>query len=107
MVRLWAEKELRNLTRMHNVGLPVPKPRVLKSHVLLMDFIGKDGWPAPKLKVCVYFEYFHLFTVSYWYIRMFVCRMLKLSHQKRVDYTVIVLSLCGKCIIYANWYTPI
>lgn len=51
MVRLWAEKELRNLTRMFNVGLPVPEPKVLKSHVLLMDFIGKEGWPAPKLKV--------------------------------------------------------
>lgn len=51
MVKLWAEKELRNLTRMHNAGLPVPEPKLLKSHVLLMDFIGKDGWPAPKLKV--------------------------------------------------------
>lgn len=51
MVRLWAEKELRNLTRMFNVGLPVPEPKILKSHVLLMEFIGKDGWPAPKLKV--------------------------------------------------------
>lgn len=56
MVRLWAEKELRNLTRMHNVGLPVPKPRLLKSHVLLMDFIGRDGWPAPKLKVRIIFS---------------------------------------------------
>ncbi|XP_065223898.1 serine/threonine-protein kinase RIO1 [Planococcus citri] len=50
MVRLWAEKELRNLSRMHAAGLPVPEPKVLKSHVLLMDFIGEDGWPAPKLK---------------------------------------------------------
>lgn len=51
MVRLWAEKELRNLTRMYNAGLPVPQPKLLKSHVLLMDFIGEQGWPAPKLKV--------------------------------------------------------
>ena len=51
MVRLWAEKELRNLTRMFKEGLPVPEPKILKSHVLLMEFIGKDGWPAPKLKV--------------------------------------------------------
>jgi serine/threonine-protein kinase RIO1 len=51
MVRTWAEKEIRNLVRMHSEGLPVPSPIMLRGHVLLMDFIGKDGWPAPKLKV--------------------------------------------------------
>lgn len=51
MVRLWAEKEMRNLTRMYTAGLPVPQPILLRSHVLMMSFIGKDGWPAPKLKV--------------------------------------------------------
>jgi hypothetical protein len=51
MVRTWAEKEIRNLVRMHSEGLPVPAPILLRGHVLLMDFIGKDGWPAPKLKV--------------------------------------------------------
>lgn len=54
MVRLWAEKEMRNLTRMHSAGLPVPQPILLRSHVLMMSFIGKDGWPAPKLKVILY-----------------------------------------------------
>lgn len=53
MVRLWAEKEMRNLARMYAAGLPVPQPILLRSHVLLMSFIGKDGWPAPKLKVLV------------------------------------------------------
>lgn len=51
MVRLWAEKEMRNLARMYAAGLPVPQPILLRSHVLMMSFIGKDGWPAPKLKV--------------------------------------------------------
>lgn len=50
MVRTWAEKEMRNLCRMHKHGLPVPTPILLKSHVLLMSFIGSDGFPAPKLK---------------------------------------------------------
>ncbi|CAG9762575.1 unnamed protein product [Ceutorhynchus assimilis] len=50
MVRTWAEKEMRNLVRMHSNGLNVPEPILLRSHVLLMTFIGKDGWPAPKLK---------------------------------------------------------
>ncbi|CAJ0596004.1 unnamed protein product [Cylicocyclus nassatus] len=50
MVAVWAEKEMRNLLRMHQAGLPVPKPILLKGHVLVMEFIGRDGWPAPLLK---------------------------------------------------------
>lgn len=50
MVRTWAEKEMRNLIRMHSNGLNVPEPILLKSHVLVMSFIGRDGWPAPLLK---------------------------------------------------------
>ena len=43
MVRTWAEKEMRNLTRLHNAGIPSPKPILLRSHVLLMEFIGTEG----------------------------------------------------------------
>lgn len=50
MVKTWAEKEMRNLTRMHHAGIPCPEPIILRSHVLVMDFIGTDGWPAPLLK---------------------------------------------------------
>lgn len=51
MVERWAEKEMRNLTRLYTAGLSVPKPILLRGNVLLMKFIGKDGWPAPRLKV--------------------------------------------------------
>ncbi|EDW19322.1 serine/threonine-protein kinase RIO1 [Drosophila mojavensis] len=50
MVRTWAEKEMRNYLRMRNAGVPVPEPILLRSHVLVMRFCGRDGWPAPKLK---------------------------------------------------------
>ncbi|CAF0865595.1 unnamed protein product [Adineta ricciae] len=50
MVRLWAEKEYRNLSRLHSNGVPCPKPIALKNHVLVMEFIGENGWPAAKLK---------------------------------------------------------
>jgi len=50
MVKLWAEKEMRNLKRLHVAGIPCPEPRFLRMHILLMDFIGADGWPAPRLK---------------------------------------------------------
>ena len=50
MVRVWAEKEMRNLSRLYNNGIPCPQPLLLKSHVLVMSFLGVDGWPSPKLK---------------------------------------------------------
>lgn len=49
MVRLWAEKEMRNYKRLEEIGLRVPKVFLLRGHVLLMEFIGKDGWPAKRL----------------------------------------------------------
>ena len=50
MVQTWAEKEMRNLVRLHAAGVASPKPLLLRSHVLLMEFLGRDGWPAPRLK---------------------------------------------------------
>lgn len=50
MVKTWAEKELRNLKRLASAGIPCPTPHLLKSHVLVMDFLGQDGWCAPRLK---------------------------------------------------------
>ncbi|XP_068196095.1 serine/threonine-protein kinase RIO1 [Antennarius striatus] len=56
MVRTWAEKEMRNLIRLQTAGIPSPAPVLLKSHVLLMSFIGKDHIPAPLLKNAVLSE---------------------------------------------------
>lgn len=50
MVKVWAEKEMRNLKRLNIAGIPSPQPILLRSHVLLMTFIGKGGWAAPRLK---------------------------------------------------------
>ncbi|XP_054155807.1 serine/threonine-protein kinase RIO1-like [Oppia nitens] len=50
MVRTWAEKEMRNLARIYQSGIPCPRPYCLRSHVLVMDFIGTNGLPAPLLK---------------------------------------------------------
>ncbi|XP_054841559.1 serine/threonine-protein kinase RIO1 [Eublepharis macularius] len=50
MVRTWAEKEMRNLTRLHIAQIPCPEPIMLRSHVLVMGFIGKNDMPAPLLK---------------------------------------------------------
>ncbi len=51
MVKVWAEKEMRNLKRIYASGIPCPEPIHLRLHVLVMGFIGdKRGIPAPRLK---------------------------------------------------------
>lgn len=45
MVRLWAEKEMRNLKRLVAAGIRAPDPLEVRENVLVMTFIGdKDGW---------------------------------------------------------------
>jgi RIO kinase 1 len=53
MVRLWAEKEMRNLQRLVTAGVRAPKPLRLKLHVLLMELVSDStspSVPAPRLK---------------------------------------------------------
>lgn len=51
MVKVWAEKEMRNLRRIYASGIPCPEPIQLRLHVLVMGFLGdKKGIAAPRLK---------------------------------------------------------
>lgn len=51
MVKVWAEKEYRNLRRLHAAGIPCPEAVYLKAHVLVMSLLGNTkGWPAPRLR---------------------------------------------------------
>jgi RIO kinase 1 len=52
MVKLWAEKEVRNLKRLQltNGLIKSPKPYLLKNNIIVMEFIGENGIGAPRLK---------------------------------------------------------
>ncbi|OJD18418.1 Atypical/RIO/RIO1 protein kinase [Emergomyces pasteurianus Ep9510] len=51
MVKVWAEKEMRNLKRLYAAGIPCPEPLYLRLHVLVMGFLGNSkGFAAPRLK---------------------------------------------------------
>ncbi|PHH49463.1 Serine/threonine-protein kinase rio1 [Ceratocystis fimbriata CBS 114723] len=51
MVKLWAEKEFRNLKRIYAAGIPSPEPIALKNNVLVMSFLGdRKGWAYPRLR---------------------------------------------------------
>lgn len=48
-LQTWTEKEYRNLCRAVKY-IRAPQPFLFKEHVLVMDFIGDNGYPAPTLK---------------------------------------------------------
>ena len=52
MVKLWAEKEVRNLKRigMSEGLIKVPVPHILKNNIIVMDFLGENGKAAPRLR---------------------------------------------------------
>ncbi|MCW4024882.1 MAG: serine protein kinase RIO [Candidatus Bathyarchaeota archaeon] len=47
---IWASKEFRNLKEALEAKVPVPKPIAVKSNVVVMEFIGKEGVSAPSFK---------------------------------------------------------
>lgn len=56
-VKIWCQKEFRNLNILHKYGVSVPKVYGISSHVLVMEFIGdKKGNPAPQLKEAMDFD---------------------------------------------------
>ena len=50
LVKIWVRKEYRNLRRMRKAGIRVPRPRAILNNVLVMDLIGDEGEPSPRLK---------------------------------------------------------
>jgi RIO kinase 1 len=50
IVSAWARKELKNLKRAFDAGVEVPKPIAVDKNVLIMEFIGRDGVAAPRLR---------------------------------------------------------
>ncbi|MHA1321864.1 MAG: serine protein kinase RIO [Candidatus Helarchaeota archaeon] len=50
LIFAWAEKEFKNLTRAINAKIRVPRPIAVRKNVLVMEFIGNGGDPAPLLK---------------------------------------------------------
>jgi RIO kinase 1 len=54
IVYVWAQKEYKNLQRYFEAGVRVPNPIAWKQNVLLMEFVGTNGAPAPRLRDAPY-----------------------------------------------------
>jgi RIO kinase 1 len=49
-IHTWVKKEYKNLLRMADAGVPVPKAIHAIDNVLVMEFIGAKGTPAPMMR---------------------------------------------------------
>lgn len=93
MVKIWAEKEFRNLKRIYQNGIPCPEPVELRSHVLVMEYLTKgDGQPSPKLKDHPFKDVDDI--VAYYHQMLFYMRRLyqecRLVHADLSEYNSIV-----------------
>ena len=95
MVKVWAEKEFRNLKRIHGTGVPCPEPIYLRLHVLAMEFVGDaQGTAAPRLKdveiidnePVARWRSIYLDLISYMRVMFQVC---KLVHADLSEYNVL------------------
>ncbi|KAF8319707.1 RIO1-domain-containing protein [Clavulina sp. PMI_390] len=51
MVKMWAEKEMRNLKRLTTAGIYAPEVLEVRENVLVIGFLGDEqGWASPRLK---------------------------------------------------------
>jgi len=89
LVYAWCLKEYRNLKRAYESGVPVPKPYAVERNILVMEFIGKDGVPAPLLKEKVPSDPVTAFSELKEYIRRLYWRA-KLVHADLSEYNVMV-----------------
>ena len=49
LIYMWTRKEFRNMKRMYDAGVKVPRPIAFLNNVLVMEFLGEDGKRYPLL----------------------------------------------------------
>ena len=47
MIKLWVQKEFKNLRLASEAGIPVPQPFAFNENIIVMEFVGKPPAPAP------------------------------------------------------------
>ena len=89
----WTRKEFRNLKRMHEAGVRVPKPIAFSGNVLVMEFLGENGYRAPLLHEIVD-EFGEEELMAIWndvrrQVELIVCKA-RLVHADLSEYNIII-----------------
>lgn len=50
LAEMWCRKEFRNMKRAYEAAVSAPRPLAFYKNILVMEFIGDDGVPAPLIK---------------------------------------------------------
>ncbi len=94
LIYMWTRKEFRNLKRMYDAGVRVPRPIAVLNNVLVMEFIGIDSTRAPLLVEAYrgmdYEELYEVFVQVMINIEKMYCRA-RLVHADMSEYNVMVL----------------
>jgi RIO kinase 1 len=105
LVEQWALKEFKNLELAREAELAAPRPIYVEKNILLMEFIGKDGVPAPHLRDVP------LQTPKLWYDK--ILEMLKVLYEKAKlihgdvsEYNILVPDGYPVLIDFAQAVTP-
>jgi RIO kinase 1 len=95
MISIWAEKEIRNYKRIYyHSTIPCPQPILIKQHVLIMEFLGHQGWPSPRLKDVVFTDalrntkYYNIYIQCIMILRQLV-QQCKLIHGDYSEYNLL------------------
>ncbi len=97
LISVWAQKEFRNLKEAAEAKVPVPKPLAVKSNVVVMEFIGKDGVSAPSLKEQPPGNPERIYRLLVTYVKR-LYRKAKLVHGDLSEYNIMLWK--GKPIIF-------
>jgi len=97
LIYSWAQKEFKNLRRAYDAGVRVPKPILVKGNVLVMEFIGERGLPAPLMKDTVRRDTTRLYRLLIDAVHRLYVRA-RLVHADLSEYNVMIWK--GKPVIF-------
>ncbi|OYT55159.1 MAG: serine/threonine protein kinase [Desulfurococcales archaeon ex4484_217_2] len=91
LILKWVRKEYKNLKRMYEAGVRVPKPYYAYRNILVMEFIGENGIRAPLLKEVRLTdeEYVEIYEKIVHYIKLMYNKA-KLVHADLSEYNIML-----------------
>ncbi len=105
LVNLWALKEFRNLQQARDAGVRVPKPLKVTGNVLLMEFIGLKGEPAPLLRETPLEHPGRVYDMIATSIRL-LYQKAELVHGDLSEYNIMMVDLKPVLFDFAQAVTP-
>jgi len=89
LVKVWVQKEHRNLMRMRKNGVRVPESLITRNNVLVMEYLGDKNGPSPRLRDVKVDDPEKLFKELLRQLRM-IWQDAGLAHADFSDYNIMI-----------------